>query len=171
MRVEFKVSGLEQLEALIKEKMQEVQPKVSRLMTEVGTKWELEAKKRVPVDTGLLRNTILKDTGWDKDGPYVAVGSNQKYAKFVEFGTEHIAGGRVMALGTGEEITDSQAVKSWPAKMAGLKGAFYDKLGRLHVKGGKFAAGRQNEQMPWLRPALNSIKAWIVDKVVRVFQF
>lgn len=40
-----------------------------------------------PVDTGRLRSSIKSAEGRDAEGFYVEVGTNVKYARFVEFGT------------------------------------------------------------------------------------
>jgi HK97 gp10 family phage protein len=45
------------------------------------------ARQLSPVDTGRLRSSINHKAGRDRKGYYVDVGSNVKYAPFVEFGT------------------------------------------------------------------------------------
>ncbi len=45
------------------------------------------ARSACPVDTGRLRSSITHKVGRDKTGPFVEVGTNVKYAMFVEFGT------------------------------------------------------------------------------------
>ena len=119
----------------------------------IGQRWKAEAVKRVPVDTGNLKNRILTDTYKEAGGDWTtAVGTNVPYGKWLEFGTEYIAGGRVMALGNGIEINDSQAIKDWPAKS-----------GQALAPGLKRGGGGSSEQMPWLRPAFNAIKVWAVE--------
>lgn len=72
------------------------------------------------------------------DGEHSFVASSVVISNsFIEFGTEHIAGGRVKALGTGPVIMDSEAITTWPA---------------LQARGGS------GQQMPWLRPAWQEIK-------------
>ena len=45
------------------------------------------ARRRVPVDTGRLRNSIAHEI--DADGMDATIGSNVEYAPYVEFGTEN----------------------------------------------------------------------------------
>ena len=117
----------------------------------IGQRWKAEAVKRVPVDTGNLKNRILTETYKDGGDWTTAVGTNVPYGKWLEFGTEHIAGGRVLALGDGIDITDSQAIKDWPAKSGQA------------IAPGLRRGGSSGEQMPWLRPAFNAIKSWAVE--------
>lgn len=107
--------------------------------------WHAEASKRVPVDTGTLRKSLQRAGGLRGNELYAEVSTSTYYAAFIEFGTIHIAGGRVKALGTGAYITDSQAVKSWPA---------------LEARGGK------RQQMPWLRPAFWAIREEFQQRLV-----
>lgn len=178
MKIDMTLTGCEELEKFLRGRLAELRPKCERAMNLVGTRWVYEAKLRVPVDNGLLRNTIIKDAGFDFQGPYCQVGSNQKYAKYTEFGTQHIAGGAVEALGTGDEITDLQAVHSWPAKDGDATrktSAMIDTAGgakgRRRNSLGQFLRGRPQEQMPWLRPALAAIKHWIIGKLAEVIMF
>lgn len=49
------------------------------------------ARELAPVDTGRLRSSIQHQTGRDRRGPYVDVGSfSVHYAVFVEFGTSRM---------------------------------------------------------------------------------
>lgn len=117
---------------------------------DISVEWQREAKLRVPVESGLARNTIQREHGIDDDGDFfAAVGSNRKYAPYIEFGTDRIAGGRVKALGDDPEIEDGDAVTEWPAK-------------------GEDGASR--EQMPWLRPAFMAIRDWVEDKLIRALR-
>lgn len=120
----------------------------------IGKRWHAEAVKRVPVDNGTLGQRIIDNTFVDSKGHITTeVGSNLPYSKFVEFGTERIAGGQVKALGDSPLISDIEAIKSWPAKTEGLRG--------VSVSGGG------KEQMPWLRPAFNSIRAWAIKQIIK----
>ena len=132
----------------------------------IGQRWKAECVKRVPVDTGNLKNRILTETYKEAGGDWTtAVGTNVPYGKWLEFGTTHIAGGRVKALGTGIDVTDSQAIKVWSAKNAG----FVDpttgvaNARAVYAHWIRFEAGSPQEQMPWLRPAFNAIKGWAVE--------
>lgn len=145
----------------------------------IGNRWKGEAKKRVPVDEGTLKQRILANTYHDRTADEIVteVGTNVPYGKYLEFGTKHIAGGRVKALGEDEGLTDRQAIHDWPAKSgeAGDKtSASIDAKGgasgRLRNAGGQFLRGSPQEQMPWLRPAFNSIREWAVDLLTKAFR-
>lgn len=58
-----------------------------RGLLRLGLRVQNEARKFCPVDTGRLRSSIQHVPGRDDRGPYVDVGSNVKYAPFIEFGT------------------------------------------------------------------------------------
>lgn len=149
MEIEFK--GLKEFLALVdRSSGKEFEQRLRKAVNDSATEWQTEAKQRVPVDTGLTRNTILKSVESSNQEISGAVGSNQKHAKFIEFGTKHIAGGAVEALGAGPEITDSQAVKSWPA--------LFSRFG-------------SRQQMPWLRPAFMAIKQKIVQRLQSALKF
>lgn len=62
----------------------EVERKIDRKLKQLGFKIEAEAKKKCPVDTGRLRASITTTV----EGGKVIVGSNVKYAPYVEWGTE-----------------------------------------------------------------------------------
>lgn len=89
------------------------------------------------------RKAKLYDLTVEGEHSFVAAGvviSNS----FIEFGTEHIAGGRVKSLGTGPVILDSEAITTWPALVA---------------------RGGSNQQMPFLRPAFQEIKVAAIKKM------
>lgn len=135
---DVKMQGLDTLAGLLRGMSEQSESKLRRNLVRVGTKWQHEAKLRVPDETGTTRNSILYEVGSQAGEQFVACGSNQKHAPHIEFGTKWIAGGAVKKLGLGP-VNDSQAIKSWPAKEAD---------------------GATREQMPWLRPAWESIREW-----------
>ena len=109
-------ASVKQLEARLQGWMKAVEPQAEQAMKQIAQRWQAEAQTRVPVDTATLEDRILQNV-YKENGVIVAeVGSNIEYAAYLEFGTDYIAGGRVKALGMGPEITDAQAIKSWPAK-------------------------------------------------------
>jgi len=115
----------------------------------IGVRHKGEAVKRVPVDQSTLKQRITTHTDKSAAGTDVTTetGTNvPDYPIFLEFGTRYIAGGRVKALGDGVGITDAQAVKDWPAKTG------------------------SRQQMPWLRPAFNSIRAWALKQIEEAFR-
>lgn len=146
----------------------------------IGTRWQSEAKKRVPVDYGTLRQRILTETYKETGGDWTtAVGTNVPYGKWLEFGTKHIAGGHVLALGQGIDVTDAQAIKIWPAKNFGSgtlkKDGWRSRGGFINEKTGvanaraveaqnkNYALGNTGEEMPWLRTSFNAVKSWAVE--------
>ena len=162
MALKVEMKGLTKAIARTRTVRAKLQKEMKRALTEIAIRWQLEAKKRAPVETGLMRNTIMYEVEWDelRGVGSVAVGSNQKYAAFVEFGTKWIAGGRVLALGQGW-LTDAEAVKIWPAKNNNLVDP---KTGSVSKRAAKaiesMASGGPQEQMPWLRPAWMAIADW-----------
>jgi len=118
-----------------------------KILRIIGVDWRDRAKERVPVsnteNTGRLERSIFSNVY--KSGVHaltLEVGSNMEYAVFVEFGTRYIAGGDVMALGFGPEVTDAEAVEEWQAKSE-------------RTQGGSMS---NDQQMPWLRPAWFAIE-------------
>lgn len=146
----------------------------------IGYRHKSEAVKRVPVDESRLKPAILTSTFEDSNGVTTETGTNVPYGEYVEFGTRYIAGGRVLALGPGVIVTDTQAIKLWPAKVLGSgaigKGGFRSGA-RISTTTGKantrvvaaiearMARGGSDEQMPWLRPAFESMRRWAIQQI------
>lgn len=65
----------------------ELDAAVVRALTMIGIKAEGNAKKLCPVDTGRLRNSI----SWAVRDDSVYIGTNVKYAPYVELGTSRMA--------------------------------------------------------------------------------
>lgn len=174
--MEFRIDGLKELRQKVGASASQTKANIKRTMIRGKTEWMREAKFRVPVDTGVTRNTILGDVTVTNDEATCSVGSNQEHAKHIEFGTDWIAGGSVKALGTRPDITDADAIHTWAAKEenATKKTSYSANIntGRLHNRGGleidgkRGAVGRQ-EQMPWLRTSFIAIRpkilAWLGD--------
>lgn len=164
-----------QLENRIKNWTKELKAKLHAVHREVGARWKAEAVKRVPVDTSTLKQRILNNVYLDQQYIYVTeVGTNvEEYPVYLEFGTEYIARGAVMRLGDSTEITDQQAIHMWPAKEAdAIESTSYsintndERLNRVgDLAGAGKVKGGPQEQMPWLRPAFNSIKTWVIDSL------
>ena len=148
-RVTTTIFGLDALTRVLSLWNPQMERNMERAFKDIVTEWARQAKLRVPVETGRLRNTILTEVGKDAQGLYGAVGSNLTYSPFVEFGTDRIAGGAVKALGTRPDITDAEAVTDWPAKAAD---------------------GAQREQMPWLRPAFMAIRDKSERRIARAIE-
>ena len=149
MQVEIYFQGDQRLASVFRRLVTGARHRGLQALKEITTEWQREAKLRCPVETGFLRDRILREHGEENGELYGAVGTNVYYGPYVEFGTPRIAGGRVKALGTDAEITDEQAVKDWPAKA-------------------KDAAVR--EQMPWLRPAFMAIRDWALQRLAEAMR-
>lgn len=126
---------------------------------QIGQAWQAGAVKRVPRDEGTTAAQISHRVGMNSAGTTVVievgVPAENHYAPHIEFGTIHIAGGAVKALGLSDEITDAEAITDWPAKRAEAT----DET--------SFEAGAEQEQMPWLRPAFSAIADQAVDLIWR----
>ena len=144
MRIDMKLDGVPQLIKRMQAWDTSVRREVRKALTEIGNMWVREAKLRVPVRTGLLRNSINKSVVVGKDYFELAVGSHVKYAPFIEYGTRFIAGGAVAALGTRPNVTDAEAITDWPAKRAD---------------------NAMREQMPFLRPSFMALRPRIMKRL------
>lgn len=127
----------------------------------IGKRWHAGAVKRVPVDESTLKQRIVTNTSRQGQQFVTEVGTNVPHGVYVEFGTRHIAGGRVLALGSGADISDADAITSWPAKDGGIGGnqRVQAAIQRRHARGDR------DEQMPWLRPAFNDIRDWAIKQL------
>jgi hypothetical protein len=120
---------------------------VMAALGKIGTAVSTEAKKRVPVghkSTGSRRPGALKSSirfevvRGKRIGAQVRIGTNIRYAPYIEFGTWKIAGGRVKALGRAQlAATDATSVREWSSKTKRGQG------------------GQPLPTMPFLRPAAN----------------
>lgn len=78
--------------ALVKEEMLAA---TLRALEKCGLKAEGYAKRLCPVDTGNLRNSITHTVAEEMDSHVAYVGTNSKYAVYVELGTgKYYTGGR-----------------------------------------------------------------------------
>lgn len=155
---------LNELAKLIENWGKGAEKKFKKAHQTIGQRWKAEAVKRAPVAKGTLVERIVTNSYSVPGGFETECGSNVPHAVFTEFGTRHIAGGRVLALGQGAVITDAQAIKNWPAKDAGRR----DPDGSVNsivaaAEAARAARGSANEQMPWLRPAFHSIRDWAIN--------
>lgn len=116
-----------------------------------GKQVEAAAVKRAPVDTSNMKESIFSNTYAVKNGFITETGTNiQEYPIFVEFGTEYIAHGKVLALGTDWHITDADAIHDWAAK--------------------RKDGGSPEESMPWLRPAWMSCRESVIARLRSVVE-
>lgn len=72
------------------ERKAELDKAVNKGLLSAGLIVEAEIKAQAPVDTGALRKSIGSQLTSD-DGRAVVIGTNQKYAPYVEFGTGQFA--------------------------------------------------------------------------------
>lgn len=135
---------LNKLDAAIKLWKEGGHKELKRRFRIIGVRVKGQAQRRVPVRSNRLKQQIITVTNEDESGNLVTeVGTNVKskkgfpYPVVLEFGSKHIAQGRVKMLGEESGISDAEAVTEWPAKTA-------------RQGGGK-------QQMPWLRPAWNAV--------------
>lgn len=155
----------------------DLKAKLRAVHREVGVRWKGEAVKRVPVDTGFLKSKILSNVYQEQELVYVTeVGTNvPEYPVDLEFGTKYIARGAVLRLGDSTNLTDQDAIHMWPAKQAdAIKSTSYsintndERLNKIGELAGANKQGGPQEQMPWLRPAFNSIRQWVIDSLNNV---
>lgn len=162
-----------QLDKRISQWTSDAKKNLKRVHRIVGQRWRAEAVKRVPVEFGTLKERILSNAY--EDGQYIfvtEVGTNVvEYPVYLEFGTRFIAKGQVLAIGDSTDITDQQAVHTWPAKeyeAIAKTSHSINSAGELRNDPSRFVsqivAGPQ-EQMPWLRPAFNSIRIWVIAQL------
>lgn len=124
-------------------------------MRVIGQLVKGQAQRRVPVDSNRLKQGILAVTYQVGNNIITDVGTNVKsdsgfpYPVVIEFGSKHIAGGAVQALGEGLDITDAEAITDWPAKTA---------------------RGASKQQMPFLRPAWNAVKPTAIKLIDESFE-
>ena len=85
MEVRVKVTGIEKL---VKKLDDLTARPLKNALTRAGLTVEREAKLQVPVDTGRLRNSITYIVDPSPVPTWVQVGTNVKYARFVELGTK-----------------------------------------------------------------------------------
>lgn len=71
-------------------------PAVRAVVTTIAVMVERAARRRAPVDTGRLRNSITHRVRSGRYGPVAEVGTNLDYAAPQEFGTVHMAGKRYL---------------------------------------------------------------------------
>lgn len=85
--IQLRVKGIDQLVRSIKAWEGDKSREVARLVVSTAYEIERDAKKAAPVDTGRLRASITRQVGKNERFPSAVVGTNVKYAPFVEFGT------------------------------------------------------------------------------------
>lgn len=177
-KVEVTLEGLDDFLGIIEGERYSLVKRLERAIWEILFRLQRDAKRRVPVEFGTLRNNINIDVDTSLLGNVTGeigppTGKGLFYANYLEYGTRFIAGGRVKALGDGDDITDADAIKQWPAKNAGF---INEKTGELIAPAALRAAeksaqsGSGAEQMPWLRPAVNKNEAWIHKKILQAVQ-
>lgn len=165
------------LELIVKNWQSASRNELFKTFRRIGVAWKAEAMKRIPVKTGMARQHVVTNTYWENEELYTETGTNlvndegESYPSFLEFGTDHIAGGKVKALGNSPLINDLQAIHTWPAKEADETDQTSASIRKidggsvLRNKQGSVVGGPQ-EQMPWLRPSFNRIRDWSMDQII-----
>lgn len=155
-------SDTKQLAFRVERWTERVEHRAERALQVIGVDWRDRAKERVPVSAGAdtiggsLESHIFKNVY--TEGLYrtltLEVGTNIPYGVYVEFGTRYIAGGAVLRLGFGPEVTDAMAVKDWPAKDE-------------RTEGGTIG---NDQQMPWLRPAWFAVEKRALERINEIHE-
>lgn len=86
----MEVKGIEDVVNKLSKMNMVVQTETKITLKEAGMKIQADAKRNVLVDTGRLKNSITTEI-WNS-GYTVTVGTNVKYAPFVEYGTRNWSG-------------------------------------------------------------------------------
>ena len=81
--MQFSVEGLENVQAMIDDKINNLTEKLSEGIAESCKVVEADARGLCPVDTGELQKSITSEVS----GTTGTVGTNKEYAMYVEFGT------------------------------------------------------------------------------------
>ncbi len=112
--------------------------------TKTGVKVQGESRRRAPVDTGTLRNSIVYNVDKRPLPLWVKIGSNKKYAPFQEFGTR-------------PHFPPPSALSTW-ARRHGLPSGFLAAraIARRGIKGKEY-------MQKGLRASRESIKAYLAD--------
>ncbi len=82
--VEVKIEGVKETVEKLRTYSQKKQKQISHLVLKSGLRVEAEAKRRAPVRTGALRNSIRSEM---EDEFTAVIGAYMPYAIYVEFGT------------------------------------------------------------------------------------
>ena len=111
--LDIEIEGLRE----VQEKMEQVisdlhGPPVLNAMRDATLKVERDAKRFAPVDTGRLRASIVPSVALKDNVLEGVVGSNVKYAPYMEFGTG-LHTERAMMGGGGSHFPPSSALELW----------------------------------------------------------
>lgn len=87
---------------------------IRKLLQKSAFEVEKEAKKRAPVDTGLLRSSITTSIDFRPVPTFASVGTNVHYAPYMEFGTGLLAEGEP-AKG-GRHYPPASALDRWATR-------------------------------------------------------
>tara|TARA_Y100000310_G_scaffold338183_1_gene427130 strand:+ start:51 stop:491 length:441 start_codon:yes stop_codon:yes gene_type:complete len=92
MTASFAIKGVKEVTNRLKAHEIGLDGRLNKASKKLGVLLEKRAKQKAPVDTGRLRSSITYSVNRIKESSYtVQVGSNVKYAGYVEFGTEEKA--------------------------------------------------------------------------------
>ena len=85
MNVEVKVENIKKLQEQLRKYASKSEAKARKAVIKTAYDIHSEAVRHCPVDTGRLRSSIAVEVG---KGASAVIGTNVKYAKYVEFGTK-----------------------------------------------------------------------------------
>lgn len=88
-KISVRIEGIKETVAEISLRDRRVREAVKHQVGESALKIQEEAKKRAPVDTGALRNSITVD--FYEQGLAAQIGPHMPYAPYVEHGTRKMA--------------------------------------------------------------------------------
>jgi len=88
MNIQVELKGKEELMKKFNKLSDDIKKEINQSIVKAGTNTQKEAKLRVPVRTGALRNSIMMQINEGIKGSIsVTVGAYMPYASFVEYGT------------------------------------------------------------------------------------
>jgi len=133
-----KIVGFRETIESLQKKGQLLDTNIRAALNKIGFEVENGAKTKVPVDTGRLRSSIVPQVSKSGGTYRLLVGSNVKYAPYIEYGTK-------------PHFVPTRAISTW-LKRHGLQQKVLERTGLwVHKKGKK-----------WFVPfsASPSLKAW-----------
>ncbi len=116
---DIEIKGHDEIIKALRRATEEVKKEAKRVVGEQADKIRDDAKRRVSVDTGSLRDSIEAFMVSEGIGAIVGAGGNMKgdpyYADFVEFGTKgHKAGDKTHTGTRSKHLTDFRVMPAHP---------------------------------------------------------
>lgn len=89
-QIGIKIHGLKEYSEALRKMGRDLRKELRKAIEDSCVDWEREAKRRCPVETGLLRSSITHEVSESGQKIIGAVGTNTEYGPYVEFGTRRI---------------------------------------------------------------------------------